>query len=756
MARPPAPDDLYRFRIATDPNLSPDGATVAFTVQVVAPGRDAYRHSVWLVPSDGSGDARQVTLGARHDSHPRFSPDGRALAFLSDRRPLFEEELDAPKEREDGTQVHLLPLDGGEARRLTDLPRGVEGFEWSPDGSRLVVRSSSRGATRREDARARGKKLDPRPDEPPMSDYRYLDRLQNMLNGPGFIYDRVAHLWLVDVATGMATRLTDGSTPEDDVAWSPDGSRIAFVASRGRDHDLEYQADVFVADIASGAVTRVTDGRDCLFFAPAWLPDGRSLLVLGHRYPHGGGSRNDVWRFAADGTEARRGGGANLSGPHDLMPGSGMGSDLTPGEPARLRLTADGRHVLFTAPVEGSYELWRMPVDGGPAERLTHDHHYLSGWEATAIPDGRTRVAAIRSTATALGDVHVLELGSDGSRITAPARRAREAAAPADGLRRLTAINEDLLEEILVREPVERWTTVDGRRIQGWLIPAGGVAAGRASATSSADADAGTPTAGTPAPATPAPAAPDTGAPLVLQIHGGPHTLYGWAPYWEFQVLAGGGISILYTNPRGSEGYGEAFNSANLPDWGEGPMRDVMAHVDAVVEDGRANPARLGVAGGSYGGYLTNWIVGHTNRFAAAMTCRSVTDLTSLMLTGDLAGGLFGILEFGVQPWDDPDLYRRLSPLTYAPNIHTPLLIQHAENDLRCPIGQAEALFAVLRTLRRPVRFMRVPTDTHELTRSGTPFRRVENLVQSASWFRHYLVEGKRRLPPLPANRGGK
>ncbi len=213
MARPPAPDDLYDFRIATDPNLSPDGATIAFTVQVVAPGRDGYRHSVWLVPGDGSARARQVTLGARHDSQPRFSPDGRALAFLSDRRPLFEEEPDAPKEREDGTQVHLLPLDGGEARRLTDLPRGVEGFAWSPDGTRLVVRSSSRGATRREDARARGKNIDPRPGEPPASDYRYLDRLQNMLNGPGFIYDRVAHLWLVDVATGAAPASPMGRHP---------------------------------------------------------------------------------------------------------------------------------------------------------------------------------------------------------------------------------------------------------------------------------------------------------------------------------------------------------------------------------------------------------------------------------------------------------------------------------------------------------------------------------------------------------------
>jgi dipeptidyl aminopeptidase/acylaminoacyl peptidase len=242
----------------------------------------------------------------------------------------------------------------------------------------------------------------------------------------------------------------------------------------------------------------------------------------------------------------------------------------------------------------------------------------------------------------------------------------------------------------------------------------------------------------------------------VLEIHGGPHTLYGMTPYWEFQVLAGAGISVLFTNPRGSEGYGEEFNSANLPDWGAGPMADVMAHVEALVATGVADPARLGVTGGSYGGYLTNWIIGHSDRFAAALTCRSVTDLTSLMLTGDLAGGLFGVMEFGAQPWEEPELYRDLSPITYAGRIRTPLLIQHAENDLRCPIGQAEALFAVLRTMKRPVRFMRVPGESHELTRSGTPFRRVENLVQVRSWFDHFLVQGKRRLPPLPAERGGR
>ena len=713
MLRPPSPEDLYRFRIPTDPRLSPDGSLVAMTVQSVASGRDGYRHAIWLAPADGSAPPRQVTLGARHDTRPRFSPDGTLLAFLSDRRPLVEEEPDAPKDREDGTQVHLLPLAGGEARRLTDLPRGVEAFEWAPDGRSLVVRTTSFGATRAEDRKRRGKPEPPKPGATPPSDYRYFDRLQNMLNGPGFIDDKVGHLWLVDVETGATRRLTDGPTSDDEPAWSPDGTRIAFTASRGRDHDLDWQFDVFVVEVASGRVTRITDGTGCVFGSPTWLPDGKTVAVGGHRFPRAGGSRNDVWLFAADGSDAHPGGGRNLSGRHDLMVGSGMGSDVTPGEPSRLCVTADGSHLLVTAPVRGSYELWRIALADGALERLTDDRHYLSGWDVVRTGDGGARVAAIRSTATTLSDVHLLDLAADGS------------VPSGAGLRRVTAFNDELLAELDLRPPEERWETVDGREIQGWVIRAAAAVRGEP-------------------------------APLVLQIHGGPHTLYGWSPYWEFQVLAGAGISVLFTNPRGSEGYGEDFNSANLPDWGDGPMRDVMAHVEALVEAGVADPARLGVTGGSYGGYLTNWIVGHTDRFAAAMTCRSVSDLTSLMLTGDLAGGIFGIMEFGAQPWEKPELYRELSPITYADRVRTPLLIQHAENDLRCPMGQAEALFAILRTLRRPVRLMRVPNESHELTRSGTPFRRVENLVQVRSWFDHFLVKGKKRLPPLPANRAGK
>lgn len=313
-------------------------------MQTVAPGFDAYRRALWLVSTDDGPAApppRQLTLGVRADWHPRFSPDGRSLAFLSDRRPVVEEEPgrpEKPADREDSKQVHLLPLDapGGEARRLTDLPRGVSRFAWSPDGTRLVVVSTSHGATHAEDARRRGMMRRPEPGEPPRSDYRFIDRLDYMLNAHGFRYDQVKHLWLVDAISGTATRLTDGPVDDDEPAWSADGTRIAFVSNRHRDPDLGARPAIHVVDVGTRRVTAITAGPGSVFGTPAWLPDGRTIAALGHRLEGQGGNREDIFLLAADGSDATPTGGRNLSGRHDLMPGSTMNSDVTNGEAPTL------------------------------------------------------------------------------------------------------------------------------------------------------------------------------------------------------------------------------------------------------------------------------------------------------------------------------------------------------------------------------------------------------------------------------------
>lgn len=700
--RAPKAEDLYRILVPSDPRLSPDGSRVTFTVQRVRPAFDGYATAIWVAATDGSDQPRPITLGVRRDFHGRWSPDGRQLAFLSDRRPIVEEEPGAPADREDAVQVHLLPMDGpGEARRLTDLPRGVDAFEWSPDGRSLAVLSSSMGADRAADARARGKAPDARPGSPPPSDYRFADRLHFQANGRGFTAHRRPQVWLVDVETGAARRLTNLAAGVSQLAWSPDGSRLAIATGRATDADLFYRPRVVVVDLADGRLTPVAEHPSGAYDAPAWLPDGRSIAVLGGLLPHQP-YRSEIRLFPADGTDPR--GGRDLSSRHDVMPGSGVSSDVTIGESPRLQPSPDGGSILFLAPHRGSNELWRISTADGALDRLTDDRHYLSSFDAAGAS-----IAAIRSGGAELPDVVAIEV---------PATQRSGSTAT---VRRITALNKGLLDEVALRNPVERWVRVDDRDVQGWLIPGG-----------------------------------EGPRPTVLQIHGGPHTLYAWSPSWEFQVLAGAGMSVAYANPRGSEGYGRDFNEGNIGDWGDGPMRDVLGLLEGFVADGLADPNRLGVTGGSYGGYLTSWIVGHDQRFKAAMTARSVNDMAMLFLTGDLGGTEWPSQEFGAWPWDDPERFRLASPLTYAEAVRTPLLIQHSEQDFRTVVAQGEAFFNRLRRLRRPVRLMRVPEENHELTRSGTPFRRVENLVQVGNWFRHFLVDGRRRLPPIPRTRHGR
>lgn len=700
MPRPPHPDDLLALRVPLDLRLSPDGRQVAFVVRAAAPARDGYRHALWLVPADGSAPARQLTLGATSDTCPRWSPDGRTLAFLSDRSGVLQAagaaDRAAPKEapKEGKVQVWLLPLDGGEARQLTRLPKDVRDIAWSPDGRRLCVVSAATRAD--EPASAR------RPEDPPEPDLRSIDRLFYMLNGTGFTYDRPGNLWRIDVASGEPVRLTAGQADDGQPAWSPDGRRIAFVSARHRHADLDWRTDVFLVPAAGGRPVRVTSGQgERTFYEPTWSPDGAWLAIKGTR-PLRPGARTDLWRFRPRRDDA----GENLTQDHDLFVDAAMNSDLTAGVGSRAHWSADGRYLTFGAPLEGAYELWRVEVATCGLERLTEGRHWLSMADQVPLRGGGSRIAAARVGGAEPLDLIAFELPAG------PIRGARPRP------RRLTTLMDEAWKGVRLSVPQERWHEVEGRRIQGWFIPAAGMRGGRP-------------------------------GPLVVEIHGGPQTLYGWSLMWEWQCLAAAGIGVYACNPRGSQGYGEAFCAANFGDWGSGPMADVMGGVDALIAERLADPERLGVTGGSYGGYLTSWIVGHTDRFAAAVTCRSVNDMTSQMLSGDIAGPQFGRLEYGKMPWEDPDLYLRESPLTYATKIRTPLLIQHSERDLRTTVTQAEELFTVLRSLRRPVRLLRVPDETHELTRSGTPFRRVANLEEIVGWFRHFLVQGKRSLPPV-------
>ena len=294
----------------------------------------------------------------------------------------------------------------------------------------------------------------------PPSDYRYIDRLGYMLNGEGFLHDRVVQLSVVDVETGRVRPLTRGRTDASGPAWSPDGRQVAFAADRSRDFDLRERSDIFVVDVATGRERVVTGGRRAVFRAPQWLPDGRTIAAIGHRLGVGGGTRADLWLFAADGSDAGPDGGRNLTAAHDLMLAAGMAGDLTPSEGSVLRISRDGRWISFIAPDNrGAAELWRVRVEDGRVERLTEGRHQISSFDAVSIR-GATRYAVIRSDATTPAEVEVLDVPERG-----------RAAGSTPARRRLTDINTAAAADIEWIEPEERWTEVDGRRDPGLVLP---------------------------------------------------------------------------------------------------------------------------------------------------------------------------------------------------------------------------------------------------------------------------------------------
>jgi dipeptidyl aminopeptidase/acylaminoacyl peptidase len=325
-----------------------------------------------------------------------------------------------------------------------------------------------------------------------------------------------------------------------------------------------------------------------------------------------------------------------------------------------------------------------VPAGGGGAVNLVEGDHQICAFHVT--PDGR-RAALVMADPVNPGEVYALDL--EGDRAGTP--------------RCLTDLNADLFAEVQVLEPERlRIKSSDDITVEGWVLKPPGFSKERKH-------------------------------PLILQIHGGPHAQYGSVLFHEFQVLAGLGYVVLYMNPRGSQGYGEDFARAINEAWGDRDYMDLMEAVDAILEEGYIDEKRMGVAGGSYGGYMTNWIVGHTDRFAAAVTMRSVVNMESFFGSSDFGFEMRN--ELGGAPWQRRELYRKLSPITYVENIKTPLLIIHSEQDHRCPIEQAEQLYAALRALKREVLFIRYPEEGHGLSRGGKPEHRVDRLQRIIEWF---------------------
>jgi dipeptidyl aminopeptidase/acylaminoacyl peptidase len=712
--------DIFQFNWIGDPQISPDGSRVAFVRVTVNEKKDGYDTSIWSVSMRGDEQPRRMTDG-KHDSSPRWSPDGKWLVFVR-----------APEQAGPGSgaaaaggtgarppapQLYMLPVSGGgESWKITDLVRGAGGPVWSPDSKMIAFTSDTspedlarqrrkenapRGKTdeKAEDKAAAGKPeagpgvASPDAAEEHESDVRVITRSVYRINGGGYLdFKHPQHIWVIAAPQGSEDevkprQLTSGKYQEEDILWSKDSSTVYFATERVNDPSYELsRADIYSVPAAGGEPAKLMS----LNIAPSEMslsPDGKRMAFCAQvNEPVQSYTQPDLWVVDLAANAKPR----NLTAKYDFDVCSGLGGDqATPraGGQNLVVWTPDGNSLIVTTSREGRANLIQVEIASEKITEVTKGNQAVMRFRATQ--DGATLVTLI-STPTNIGDLFAMERARGGEP------------------RRLTHINEKLFSQLNLSEPEEIWyTSFDGKKIHGWIQKPPDFDAARK-------------------------------YPFILNIHGGPHAAYGFLFDHEFQWMAAKGYVVLYPNPRGSTSYGQQFGNIIQYHYPGDDYRDLMAGVDEVLKRGYIDPKKLGVTGGSGGGLLTNWVIGHTDRFAAAVAQRDIASWADWWYTADFT--LFQPLWFKSPPFVDPADYTQRSPITYIQNVKTPLMLVLGEADYRTPPGAGgEQMFRALKFLKRPVIMVRFPGESHELSRSGQPWHRVERLQHIVGWFDKYL-----------------
>ena len=628
------------------PNISPDGKHILFTRRWVDKLEDRSSSNLWIVDVQGTR-IRELTHGNWRDSSPVWSPDGKKIAFLSDR---------------DGTtQIHVMWMDTREVAQLTHLERSPSGLVWSPDGSMLAFTSfipdtkkllpvklppAPRGAKRAQPA-------------------IIIDRLSWRRDGRGPVPKGYSHIFVIDAVLGGTPRpLTSGDYSHSDPQWSRDGKKIFFSAIRKPDAEyLRGNSEIYSVDLTTLEIDTLTERKGPDRGARV-SPDGKWIAYTGYDDKNYTSHLSSLYLMDIHGGKKR------------LLAGD------CPNSPSSITWAPNSSGLYYFMREKGICNLYFCSISG-KIRQITLGNHYLSGLS----------IAKNGQTATTLSDFY-----NPGHLATFNVKK------PMD-MKKLVDVNEDVMTDVKLGEVEEMWfTSRDGLDLQGWLIK-------------------------------PVDFEPGKKYPMLLWIHGGPWSMYSVRFNWAWQNFAANGYAVFYMNPRGSTGYGQDFVNGIQFSYPGKDYDDLMAGVDAAITKGFIDEENLFVCGGSGGGVLTAWIVGHTDRFRAAVSMRPVINWHSFVGNTD---GSSWYRQFKKYPWEDPMEYAVRSPLHYVANVTTPTMVMTGEADLRTPMPQSEEYYRALKMLKKETLLVRMPNEYHGWRR---PSHRLLQQLYLMAWFEKYMVK---------------
>jgi dipeptidyl aminopeptidase/acylaminoacyl peptidase len=666
-----SPEDLTGFVYVGSPRISPDGSRIVFTHKTVGE-KNNYRTNLWMVPTDGSDEPRPYTSSDK-DAAPSWSPDGGSIAFISHRVKRHP-------------QIHIISSSGGESRRLTNFREGSLGaFAWSPDGKQIAVAFRPTAEERTEAAEK--KRTDTGESDPPY----VLEEPWYRLDGDGYFGHQRYTLWVVDVETGERREIYN----KDyfgffTFAWSPDSRTLAVTTNRSRRAYIDHWRDeIILLDVRTKKIRDVPNLPEGPKTAIAWSPDGSTLAYAGREGHDSVYSTNNLHLYVCD---PKTGNVRNLLAKTDYCMLAVTLSDTSEAAfSPSLRFSPDSKRIYMKLGWHGQAHIASVGRRGGAITFHTKGNVDL---DLGTIDDACEKVAITRNRVDQLAEIGVASMRTDPFDVTM-----------------LTRFNQALLNQRTLAKITSSWVkTDDGTKVQVWcMLPPNHTSGSRKK------------------------------YPAVLEIHGGPHAQYGVGFFHEFQVLAAAGYAVFFSNPRGSKGYGQEHCAAIRGDWGSADWVDMQAVIAHMKAHPNVDAKRMGVMGGSYGGYMTNWIIGHTNEFAGAITDRCVSNLVSM-------GGNSDFIDppddyFPGNFWDRPEARWQQSPIRLFGRVRTPTLIIHSEGDLRCNIEQSEQVFSALKLRKVPARFVRYPRSTsHGMSRMGPPDMRLHRLHEILNWWNKYLA----------------